>query len=472
MSTYNASTHGWVKASVLFTLCMLYCAMVQGVSSFCSSCSLVGVCAVHASASSSNGDGTVPVAPFQVTDVWNFTATDGFTGSGTGTPRTLTWGFVDDGTTIGSNITYEDNGNIVSEVASPSNLIARLDGIYGAGPGGTDLTQRPWYTHFEDSFGRWAELSGLTFNYEANDTGAAIDGTTSPAGSLGNVADHRIGGHAIDGNSGILAYNFFPNHADMVIDTDDTFYNNTSNGSIRLENVLMHEIGHGLGFSHVIANNSSQLMEPFINTSFRGPQHDDILAVQRNYGDALEKNGGNDTAATATSVGVFEVDDVFAKGVDDNDQNTISMSQTDFISIDGSSDDDFFHFTVSEPVNAIISVTGVGRTYNEGPQTDPATTPTPFDTTQLNEVAFEVQSGPLGSLSTEGIFVPFAGSANGGSVNLTNLVPGTDYYIHVQGSVDNVQLYQLDLNFTAVPEPTTILLLAFGFSMFGLKQRA
>ena len=460
MSTYITSTQGWVKVSLLFVMCMMYSALVEAVSSYCASCSLAGICTLHSGTPASSGDnGSVPVAPFQVNDVWTSTATDGFTGSATGTPRTLTWGFVADGTNIAGNI---------GETASGSDLIARLDGIYGAGPGGADLTLRPWYTHFETSFERWEELSGLTFNYESNDGGAAIDGTTSPAGSLGNYADHRIGGHDIDGNFGVLAYNFFPNHADMVIDTNDSFFNNTGNNSIRLENVLMHEIGHGLGFSHLESNNSGHLMEPFINTSFRGPQHDDILAVHRNYGDALEKNGGNDTAATAFGIGSFAVNDSFAKGIDGADQDAILMSQTDFISIDGSSDDDFFHFTVTEPANVNISVTGVGRTYNEGPQDG---TQNPLNTSTLNEVSFEVISGPLGSLSTEGIFIPFAGAANGGSTLLTELVPGTDYYIHVEGSVNNVQFYQLDLSFVAVPEPSAFLLLALGMGIPGLKTR-
>ena len=59
--------------------------------------------------------------------------------------------------------------------------------------------------------------------------------------------DMRMAGHPIDGNSGILAFNYFPNTGDMVIDTSDNFFATTTSNSLRLRNVLAHEHGHGLG---------------------------------------------------------------------------------------------------------------------------------------------------------------------------------------------------------------------------------
>ena len=125
MYTLTTSTQGWVKVSLLFIVSMFYNAFVEGFSSYCTSCSLAGICALHAGTSSGSGDGSVPLSPFQANDRWITTATDGFVGNVFGTPRTLTWGLVADGTNI--------NGNI-GEPASPSNLISRLDGIYGSGP--------------------------------------------------------------------------------------------------------------------------------------------------------------------------------------------------------------------------------------------------------------------------------------------------------------------------------------------------
>ena len=50
-------------------------------------------------------------------------------------------------------------------------------------------------------------------------------------------------------------------------------------------------------------DNAGFLIEPILSTSFDGPQLDDVLAIQRLYGDAYEKNGGNDTFSVATSLG-------------------------------------------------------------------------------------------------------------------------------------------------------------------------
>jgi len=123
--------------------------------------------------------------------------------------------------------------------------------------------------------------------------------TKIASGVLGVRGDVRISGHFIDGNSGVLAYNFFPNFGDMVIDTGDNTYNNTASNSLILRNILAHEHGHGLGISHVCPVNQTKLMEPFLTTAFDGPQPDDILAGNRGYGD---DNEHNDTPGTATGL--------------------------------------------------------------------------------------------------------------------------------------------------------------------------
>ncbi len=455
MSTHIAVVPPRAMASLFFIACLVYCALVQAACS-CFSClsgesctsSLTGLVSTSAS-----GEEVVPIGEFRIGDRWQNTATDGFSGNSRGTPRTLTWGIVPDGTSITGG---------AEEPTAPSNLIARLDTIYGTS-GGADLTTRSWYTHFEDAFERWEDLSGLTFNYEPNDGGAAITNfSNSQKGVLGSYADHRIGGHPIDGNSGTLAYNYFPDHADMVIDTNDSFYTNTNLGSIRLENVLMHEIGHGIGIRHVISNDSNQLMEPFINTSFRGPQIDDILAVHRNYGDVHEKNGGNDTPATAMSLGTLSGGDSWSIGTDGS-SNSVNFSQVDFISIDGNSDDDYFVLNVSQSALIDITLTQVGITYNEGQQDDPDNpndgngAQSPFDTSSLNPLSLSLLDSSV-TLSS-GTPLPLG---NGESISAFTLSPGTDYYLHVEGSVDNVQLYQLDVALTAVavPEPTALVMLS------------
>ena len=201
---------------------------------------------------------------FRIGDRWFTTATDGFDAN-RGNPRTLTYGVVPDGTAIGGF-----NG----EPSAPSDLVSFLN--TNIGPSSV------WLPLIQDAYERWGEISGLTMVYEPNDDGAPL---AFNSGVLGVRADMRIGGHFIDGQSGsnTLAYNFFPDNSDQVVDTSNTsFFGNSSNNYVRLRNVMTHEAGHGLGFSHFESNNSAGLMEPFINTSFDGPQHDDILAAQRN----------------------------------------------------------------------------------------------------------------------------------------------------------------------------------------------
>ena len=237
-----------------------------------------------------------PYGEFRITGRVSDTATDGSTGS-VGTPINLTWSIVPDGTDL-----FE-----AGEPDSPSNLIATLGNIFG-GPTTNSTTGyqgRPWFSVFAESFDRLSQVAGVTYIYEPNDDG--IRQHFSGAGGVTGVrGDVRIGGHSIDGNTGAntLGFNFFPDFSDMVLDTDNTAeLGNASNNYRLFRNLIMHEAGHGLGLLHVESNTDGFLMEPFISTAFDGPQFDDILGLHRNYGDALEKNGGNDTPATATQLG-------------------------------------------------------------------------------------------------------------------------------------------------------------------------
>src|SRR2546423_339607 len=91
---------------------------------------------------------------------WTSTATNASTGT-YGQPITLTWSLVPDGTSVSSYA--PTNG-------STSNLISMFDSTFGAGPGGSDLTKRPWFHLFSDSFNRWNQLGGINFVYESHDS--------------------------------------------------------------------------------------------------------------------------------------------------------------------------------------------------------------------------------------------------------------------------------------------------------------
>jgi Matrixin len=204
---------------------------------------------------------------FQSSTRWTSTATNG-SGLAQWEPIVLTWSYLPDGTPI--------NGG-AGEPSSASALQARLHDIYG--------NFSTWHALFKEIFQRWSELTGITYIYEPNDDGADFPSTPGERGVRGDI---RIGGHLIDGNSGVLAYNYYPDWGDMVIDTADSFFDDTSNNSLGFRNVLAHEHGHGLGLSHSCPVNQTKLMEPYISRNFDGPQFDDILGAQQVYGDVTQ----------------------------------------------------------------------------------------------------------------------------------------------------------------------------------------
>lgn len=382
---------------------------------------------------------------FRLNNRWSTTATNGG-GLVNGDATTITWSIVPDGTPISGF-----NG----EPANPSDLVARMRGIYGDAhnPTDTNYVGEDWFAQYVTTFDRWSELSGITYVYESSDDGASI--SSGASGSLGVRGDVRIGGHLIDGNSGILAYNFYPNTGDMVIDTADGFYNNLNGNSIRLRNVLMHEAGHGIGLRHVDSSNAAFLMEPFINTSFDGPQFDDLLGAHRGYGDFNEKansENGNNTSANATSVGAIGDGDTLLIGA--NAVNTrIIPAQSDFVSIDDDSDLDFFKFSVAETAEVDVVLTPKGPTYQEGPQNGAQN---PYPTASFSDLTLQVidsdGSTVLASIDATGL-----GSAE--VVNDLTLGDAGDYFIRVGGKQNQVQMYSLSIGvtFTAVPQEITVL---------------
>ena len=125
--------------------------------------------------------------------------------SAQGAPTTVTWSIVPDGTNIPG-----EPGN--------SNLVNFLNFEFGS--------SATWLPLLQQSFQRWDDLSGLTLIYEPNDDGSSLAGASGISGVRGDV---RIGGTFLDGSGGVLAYNYFPNNGDMVLDTGDgNFYDTPS----------------------------------------------------------------------------------------------------------------------------------------------------------------------------------------------------------------------------------------------------
>ena len=238
---------------------------------------------------------TTDLAEYQATNRWSDTSSDG-RGLSWGDATAITWSIVPDGTPI---------PGFVGEASGASDFLSFMSSIYGSTVG--NVTEQAWYSSVASVFERWSEVSGVNFIFEPHDDGAALSNVASAAPGVAGVrGDIRIGGHAIDGNSGTLAYNFFPNNGEMILDTSDSFFFDTTDASLPLRNVMAHEVGHGIGLSHVDPVNGTKLMESIATTALDGPQHDDILAAHRLYGDEFEEGAGNDSFSSAVNLGSLD----------------------------------------------------------------------------------------------------------------------------------------------------------------------
>ena len=347
---------------------------------------------------------------------WTHTATDGG-GLTQGDATTLIWSIVPDGTPL---------DGFVGEPSASSNLRAFLDGIYGS--------EATWLPIFQSVFDDWSALTGIQYTYQAADDGAGILTSSKPGGLIGVRGDVRIAGHAIDGNYNTLAYNFFPNVGEMIIDTGDSFFANNAGGSnLGLRNVLAHELGHGIGLPHVCPINDTKLMEPSVSFSFDGPQHDDVQAMNRAYGDPFEANppdSSNDTPGMSKPLG------------------PVTNFSKAGLSIDDSADVDYLSFTVPIGKQATLTVTPVGSTYLSGAQ-DPGdgscSAGSNMNTLSVHDLEIEI-------LDTDGSTVLDTSNTNGSGAgeSLADVLlasgAGT-YYAVIRGdSANDVQMYDLTLS--------------------------
>ena len=350
-----------------------------------------------------------------------------------GDPISLTWSFVSDGTLVNNLGTPAGQ--------EPSDLIAELDAAFGEGPGGSDLTLRPWFTFFEQSFTRIGELAGVTYIYEPNDLGQVAHGTLS--GEIGLRGDVRIGGIDLDGAGGTLAYNYFASAGgDMAIDTSDLqgLSTEVSNNFREMRNLIMHEAGHGLGLDHTVSGDANFLMEPVINIDFDGPQHDDLRGFHWMYGDVYEKSlgGRNDSVGSATPLGELISNGSLSIGTGGSNW-TVDAGETDFVSISNQNDVDFFSFVTAEPLLLDIAMTPRGASYDQNGQ--------PFETTSTSDLSLAVFDRDGTTMIAEAEL-----AAIGEAESITSLLlhePGT-YFARVRGPVTTslqvTQFYQLDLS--------------------------
>jgi hypothetical protein len=371
---------------------------------------------------------------YNQTSRWSGTVASG-SANAFGEPITLTYSYAPDGTNVPSG---------VGEPAANSNLYAFLNGIYGGNP-------LVWQALYDQVFDRWEEISGLNYVFEPNDDGVQL--FNSP-GQLGVRGDLRCAGKFIDGNSGTLAYNFFPQNGDMVIDTGDSFYNTTTGNSLRLRNVLAHEHGHGMGQLHVCPIQQTKLMEPTVSTAYDGPRHDDIRNAHRFYGDINEPD--ND-AGSATDLGLLS----FPASVTVGPVSGAAVANGSVISIDANGEEDYFRFTVPGPAQATVTVTPIGTTYLDdvqqcsGASASCCSTAT-TDSLVQGDLAVEVLDVDGASVIVTASSQPAGVAETASNVFLTG---AGEYFVRVfeTGALTETQLYHITVSVAEPPfVPATI----------------
>jgi hypothetical protein len=354
-----------------------------------------------------------------------------------GDPYNVTWSFVPDGVSIPSG---------VGEAVAPSELFARMDSLFAAQGG-----RATWIAKVTESFARWGQLAGLTYTRVTVGGDDWDDGETwNSAGAPGLRGEVRIGMKNIDGGSNTLAYNFFPPNGNMVLDRSENWASSSNNFRF-MRNIVMHEHGHGLGFFHVCPTLGSRLMEPFLNTGFDGPQHDEIRAAHRGYGDTHESDN---SSAAAFDVGTLIVGSPVTLGP----VPAPTVGSGSLLSIDATGESDWYRFaTTDSPIGVTVSVAPVGFSYDSSPQASggACTSGNVVNSLSVANLNFEIvdQNGST-------VLTTAQGQPAGATETLSNIplasAPGT-FYIRVftPDVIAASQLYWITL---ALSDPTADIL--------------
>lgn len=223
-------------------------------------------------------------------------------------------------------------------------------------------------------YGRIGAVSGLQF-FPCPDDGTLVDenrpGIAGVRGDIRVVASNLSSGIGY-GGSGWANMPHPGGSCGIHLNSGITW------DSATLLKVTMHESGHTIGFAHQSiyadlagttewrnGNGYYASITGFLHPE--GPQFDDLYAMHRMYGDILERNGGNDSSETATDLGNLTIQGHCSQGTQINGLQ-VGPSDTDFLSIDGSSDTDCFKFHLDAAVEVSIAVTPKGPTYAYRPE--------------------------------------------------------------------------------------------------------
>jgi hypothetical protein len=256
----------------------------------------------------------------------------------------------------------------------------------------------------------------------------------------------------MDGSGSTLAYAYFPDYGDIVFDTGETsFFSSPANNFVAFRNTLSHEVGHALGLDHVESSSARLLMEPIIDTSFDGPQLDDIRGIQGVYGDANEKSFGglgNGVAARATSLGAITPGSTRTIGADATGAQAVSPAETDFVSIANAADFDYYSFSVPALSSLSATLTPLGGIFNQAAQGEQQSS---FNASARNDLLLSIFA-PDGTTALTTANATGAGGVE--AIEALPLAAAGEYLARVAGSNASVQLYQLQLAVTSAAPPS------------------
>lgn len=293
--------------------------------------------------------------------------------SGIATPRTVYWSLAPDGTLIPDQFS---NG----WTAAPSNFVQTMSFAFLFQGGATTALAR-----IQSCFDRWEQISGIDFVF-VSVNGFTDDGAQwGAAGDGVSRGDIRIGMKALDGGSGVLGYNRFPDDGgNMVLDSAEG-WGQQANFNLFLRQTVTHEIGHGIGIKHSCDHGTADfLMEPLLDLSFDGPRADDVLAVHSQYGDVLEPN---ETPATASLTVGLSSNNNLTLGVIPAPLAGTSPSDARLYSISKPSDVDCIRLNLVAPARVRIDVSPIGSAYQLSPQASDGTCAAPQETFDLRRAA-------------------------------------------------------------------------------------
>jgi hypothetical protein len=304
------------------------------------------------------------------------------------------------------SVSFMPDGTLISG-SYPSNLFAVYNATY---------PQATWQRQVAMALQAWADVSNLNFHFVSDD--GSPQSTAGLAQGDPRFGDIRIGGYNM--GSGILGLGWSPGSTvtsgDVELNTSSAFVI----GSIPdLASVVMHEVGHAIGFNHSL--NSPAVMEGGLWGTYPGPYPDDIAGVQAMYGarnpDSFDAAASNNTLGTASAL-------------------TLSYGGVAFqADISSMTDLDYYKVTAPSGTSGTLTVSVDARNLSL------------FDP----QVSVYSSSGTLLATASASTYGDVA------TVNLTGLVAGQTYYFEVSGATTDVfgmGAYKLSAQFGGFTPPT------------------